>query len=146
MSNQTTPLASSLINGHDRLTIELVEPPDMPTAVLLRWPEKASITTPATYSNVAAVATQVLAAAVVEWGRSRSGGGYKNWNIRTPGAQPHQGFWSSGVPFVPDGLAPPARPSGSSHGRGQLARAPSRTPRRRVKARPSAIMPTPSTR
>ena len=29
---------------------------------------------------------------------------------------------------------------------GQLARAPSTTPRRRVKARPSAIMPTPSTR
>src|SRR5687768_6276302 len=29
---------------------------------------------------------------------------------------------------------------------GQLTRAPSTTPRRRVKARPSAIMPTPSTR
>jgi hypothetical protein len=32
------------------------------------------------------------------------------------------------------------------YGIGHLARAPSTTPRRRVKARPSAIMPTPSTR
>jgi hypothetical protein len=28
--NQTTQLASGLINGHDRLTVELVEPPDLP--------------------------------------------------------------------------------------------------------------------
>jgi hypothetical protein len=28
--HQTTQLASGLINGHDRLTVELVEPPDLP--------------------------------------------------------------------------------------------------------------------
>jgi hypothetical protein len=64
--NQTTQLASGLINGHDRLTIELVEPPDLPAAILLRWPQKPSITTPDVYSNVAAACMQVLSAAVIE--------------------------------------------------------------------------------
>jgi hypothetical protein len=64
--HQTTQLASGLINGHDRLTVELVEPPDLPAAVLLRWPQKPSITTPDAYSNVAAAAMQILAAAVTE--------------------------------------------------------------------------------
>jgi hypothetical protein len=64
--HQNTQLASGLINGHDRLTIELVQPPDMPAAILLRWPTKPSITTPGAYANVAAAAMQDLAAAVVE--------------------------------------------------------------------------------
>ena len=64
--HQNTQLASGLINGHDRLTIELVQPPDMPAAILLRWPQKPSITTPDTYSNVAAACMQVLSAAVIE--------------------------------------------------------------------------------
>jgi hypothetical protein len=64
--NQTTQLASGLINGHDRLTIELVEPPDLPAAILLRWPQKPSITTPDVDSNVAAACMQVLSAAVIE--------------------------------------------------------------------------------
>ena len=38
--HQNTQLASGLINGHDRLTIELVQPPDMPAAFLIRWPAK----------------------------------------------------------------------------------------------------------
>jgi hypothetical protein len=33
--NQTTQLASGLINGQNRLTVELVEPPDLPAVVLL---------------------------------------------------------------------------------------------------------------
>jgi hypothetical protein len=64
--NQTTQLASGLINGDDRLTVELVEPPDLPAAILLRWPTKPSITTPDAYSNVAAACMQVLSAAVIE--------------------------------------------------------------------------------
>lgn len=41
MPNQTTQLASGLIKNHDRLTAELVEPSDLPAAVLLSWPQKA---------------------------------------------------------------------------------------------------------
>ena len=66
MPNQTTQLSSGLINGHDRLTVELLEPPDLPVAILLRWPQKPSITTPDAYSNVAAACMQVLSAAVIE--------------------------------------------------------------------------------
>jgi hypothetical protein len=36
----------------------------MPAAILLRWPQKPSITTPDAYSNMAAAAMQILAAAV----------------------------------------------------------------------------------
>jgi hypothetical protein len=64
--HQTTQLSSGLINGHDRLTVELVEPRDLPAVVLLRWPTKPSVCTPDTYANVAAAAMQVLAAAVIE--------------------------------------------------------------------------------
>ena len=64
--NPTTQLSSGLINGHDRLTVELVQPPDRPAAILLRWLQKPSITTRDAYSNVAAAAMQILAAAVTE--------------------------------------------------------------------------------
>lgn len=47
MPNQITQLSTGLINGHDRLTVELAEPPDLPAAILLRWPPKASVCTPA---------------------------------------------------------------------------------------------------
>ena len=40
MSNQTTQLSSGLVNGRDRLTVDLVEPPDLPAEILLRWPQK----------------------------------------------------------------------------------------------------------
>jgi hypothetical protein len=64
--HQTTQLASGLINGHDRLTIELVEPANLPATILLRWPQKPSACTPDAYINVAAAAMQVLTAALVE--------------------------------------------------------------------------------
>jgi hypothetical protein len=65
MSKSTT-LASGPLNGTDHLTIELVEPPDLPPAILLRWPQKPSICTPDAYANVAAGIMQILAAAVTE--------------------------------------------------------------------------------
>ena len=58
--NQTTQLASGLINGHDRLTVELLEPPDLPPAILLRWPQAPTVCTPANYDQVAAAAMRVL--------------------------------------------------------------------------------------
>jgi hypothetical protein len=66
VSNQTTQLTSRVINGRDRLTVELVEPPDLPAVIMLRWPQKPSITTPDAYSNVAAACMQVLSSAVIE--------------------------------------------------------------------------------
>ena len=66
MPNQTTQLSSGLINRDDRLTVELVEPPGSPAVIILRWPQKPSITTPDAYSNVAAACMQVLSAAIIE--------------------------------------------------------------------------------
>jgi hypothetical protein len=63
---QTTQLAAGKITNADTLTIELIEPPDMPPFIRLKWPAKASITTPDAYANVAAACMQVLSAAVVE--------------------------------------------------------------------------------
>jgi hypothetical protein len=38
MSKSTT-LASVTVNGTDQLSVELVEPPDLPPAIVLRWPQ-----------------------------------------------------------------------------------------------------------
>ena len=64
MSNQTTHLASGTLNGHDQLIIELVESADpaaLPPVVAIRWPSKATVTTPAAYDQVAANVMRLLA-------------------------------------------------------------------------------------
>jgi hypothetical protein len=64
--NKTTQLASGKVTNADTLTVELVEPPEMPPIIRIGWPAKPSITTPDAYANAAAAAMQALAAAVVE--------------------------------------------------------------------------------
>ena len=65
MSN-VTPLSSGSLNGQT-LKIELVEPGnDLPNAVVVRWPQKPTITSPATFDQVVANAMKVLSNAVVE--------------------------------------------------------------------------------
>ena len=64
-NHPTAPLASGPVN-HDQITVELVEPPDTPAIVAIKWPTKPSITTPDAYSNVAAACMQILSAAVIE--------------------------------------------------------------------------------
>lgn len=59
-------LSSRLIKGHDRLTVEFVEPPDLAGAILLRWPAKVTACAPDAYANVAASMMQIHAAAVTE--------------------------------------------------------------------------------
>jgi hypothetical protein len=61
-----TQLAHGKITNADTLTVELVEPTDMPPVIRLRWPEKPSLCPPCSYDNVAAAAMQVLTAAVIE--------------------------------------------------------------------------------
>jgi hypothetical protein len=63
---QTTQLAHGKITNADSLTVELIEPPDLPSAIRIRWPQQATITTPDAYANVAASIMQILAAAVTE--------------------------------------------------------------------------------
>jgi hypothetical protein len=64
--HETTPLSSGSLNGQT-LKIELVEPgTDLPNAVVIRWPVKLTITSPATFDQVVANAMKILSNAVVE--------------------------------------------------------------------------------
>jgi hypothetical protein len=58
--HKRTDLASGMVN-HDRLLIELIEPPDSPPLVAVSWPSAATIVTPTAYPGVAAAVTRILA-------------------------------------------------------------------------------------
>ena len=65
MSN-VTPLSSGSLNGQT-LKIERIEPGnDRPNAVVIRWPQKSTITSPATFDQVVANTMKILSTAVVE--------------------------------------------------------------------------------
>jgi len=64
--HQNTPLSSGTINGQT-FTIELVEPGnDLPNAVVIKWPVKPTITSPAAFDKLIADTMRVLSNAVVE--------------------------------------------------------------------------------
>jgi hypothetical protein len=60
--NKSTTLASGQINGTDHLTIELIEPPDLPPIIRFRWPERPTVCPPAQLDAT----IRVLANSVVE--------------------------------------------------------------------------------
>jgi hypothetical protein len=64
--SDTTDLARGALNGADRLTIELVEPPDLPPIVAINWPAKPTMCTPAQRDAVVAATMKILAASVIE--------------------------------------------------------------------------------
>jgi len=55
-----TPLASSQIN-HDQLTIDLVEPDAMPSAVRITWPVQPSMIDPKAFPDVASDVARLFA-------------------------------------------------------------------------------------
>jgi hypothetical protein len=61
-----TDLSTGQINGQDKLSIELIEPPDLPPFIAITWPAKATVCTPAQLDTVVAAAMGLLAASVVE--------------------------------------------------------------------------------
>jgi hypothetical protein len=64
VSQSSTPLASGTLNSHDQLIVELVEsakPDPHPPVIAIRWPSKATVTTPAAYDQVAANVMRLLA-------------------------------------------------------------------------------------
>jgi hypothetical protein len=64
--SQVTPLSSGTLNGQT-LKIELVEPGnDLPNAVVIQWPQKPTVASPATFDQVVGNAMKVLSNAVVE--------------------------------------------------------------------------------
>jgi hypothetical protein len=63
---QTTQLAHGKITNADALTIELVQPPDMPPIIRIRWPDKPSLCPPSQFDAAVAAAMRILSKAVVE--------------------------------------------------------------------------------
>jgi hypothetical protein len=62
-----TDLASGQLNGSDRLTVELIEPPNpVPPVVAITRPSRPTTCTPAQLDAVVAAAMRILANAVVE--------------------------------------------------------------------------------
>ena len=55
--HQRTDLAAGPINGSDRLHIELIQPTDTPPIVVVTWPAKPTVCTPAGYPAAAAAST-----------------------------------------------------------------------------------------
>jgi hypothetical protein len=62
MNHPTTPLASGAVN-HDQISVELVEPEDMPAAVRIVWPAKPTVVDPKRFPDVAAAVAQLFARA-----------------------------------------------------------------------------------
>ena len=49
--SKITELASSTINGADSITIELVEPADMPAIVRITWPSQPTVMGPQAFGT-----------------------------------------------------------------------------------------------
>jgi hypothetical protein len=61
-SSPTTPLASAQI-GHNRITVELVEPAGMPAMVRIVWPPQPTVIDPRRFPDTAATVAQLFARA-----------------------------------------------------------------------------------
>jgi hypothetical protein len=59
--NQRTDLAAGAINGHDRINVELIQPPDSPPIVAINWPAKPTVASPGNYPAVAVAITRIVA-------------------------------------------------------------------------------------
>ena len=61
--HQRTDLAGGLVNGHDRLLVELIQPTDTPPIVAITWPAKTTMCTPANHPAVAAAIIRIAESA-----------------------------------------------------------------------------------
>ena len=62
MNHPVTPLASAEV-GHDTVSIELLEPADLPPMVRIVWPLQASLIDPKAFPDAAAAIAQLFARA-----------------------------------------------------------------------------------
>ena len=65
MSNVTV-LASNQINGHDVITVELIEADDTPAVVIVQWPRQATVLHPKRFPDTAATAAKLFAEAATK--------------------------------------------------------------------------------
>ena len=67
-------LAAGSVTRSDRLVVELVEPPDTPAAILIKWPPQPTVTDPATLTATVAAIVRVLGTAQIELAARRAAG------------------------------------------------------------------------
>ena len=61
--SKITELASMQLNGHDTVTVELIEADETPAVVIIRWPNKPTVLHPQRFPDTAAVVTRLFAEA-----------------------------------------------------------------------------------
>jgi hypothetical protein len=59
-------LAVGDISQADRLVVELIQRPDTPDAILIKWPQRPTVTNPRKLTATVAAIVRVLAAAQIE--------------------------------------------------------------------------------
>jgi hypothetical protein len=62
MNHPITPLASAEVN-HDTLSIELIDPADLPAAVRINWPAKPTVTGARSFPETAAAIVRLFSEA-----------------------------------------------------------------------------------
>jgi hypothetical protein len=72
--HQRTDLASGVVNGNDRILVELIQPPDSAAFVAITWPLKASIATVEAFPTVASRAATLFASAATKLAQLRRDG------------------------------------------------------------------------
>jgi hypothetical protein len=71
--HQRTDLSAGSIDGSDRILIKLIEPPDTPPIVVVTWPAKPTVATPANYPAVAVAITRLIAESATALARWKAG-------------------------------------------------------------------------
>ena len=69
--SKTTQLASGRITGADIITVQLVQPSDAPTVIMIRWLGQPSVTNPHQLPAVANAVMGVLAEAIAKLAQIR---------------------------------------------------------------------------
>ena len=67
-------LAVGAVSQSDQLAIELVQPPDTPPAILIKWPPQPTVTDPAKLTATIAAIVRVLGTAQIELAARRAAG------------------------------------------------------------------------
>ena len=64
--SKVTELAAASINGHDTITVELIEADTNPAVVIITWPAKPSVIHPHRFPDIAAMLTRLFAEAATQ--------------------------------------------------------------------------------
>ena len=70
--SKTTTLATGRISGAEIITVQLVEPVDAPTVIMIRWPGQPSVSDPRRLSVIANAVMSIMAEAIAKLAERRA--------------------------------------------------------------------------